>query len=177
MRQKSGPEKQPEEDAIKAIRRATRRHLYRRKTRSASCRKDRAARTASPSSAGARASSRTFIVAGRRTFSMRGRKRLAGDTAREAESWLAHLRFEHYPDFVYPQPILWTEKSWQSLDAAAAGFLGLVSQMRFYAQSGQSPEHSPLAAEGLRQPREQRTISNGILARLWPDLRRRQTGG
>ena len=36
-----------------------------------------------------------------------------------------------HPNFVYPQSILWTEQSSQSLDAAAARLFGLVPQMCF----------------------------------------------
>ena len=72
MRQKSGPEKQPAEDAIKDIRRATRRHfsaedkirivlegLRGEDSIAELCRRE--------------GSSRTCIIAGRRTFSRRGR--------------------------------------------------------------------------------------------------------
>src|SRR5207237_9725789 len=81
-------------------------------------------------------------------------------TSELCEPWRG-LRFGHYcqnldgraghivedPNFVYPQPILWTEQSSQSLDATAARFLGLVTQMRF--------ERSPDSRASIcRQPPE-----------------------
>ena len=72
MRQKSGPEKQPAEDAIKAIRRATRRH-FSAEDKICIVLEGLRGEDSIAERAGARGSSRTFIIAGRRTFSRRGR--------------------------------------------------------------------------------------------------------
>ena len=72
MGQKSGPVKEPAEQVVKEIRRATRRQ-FSAEEKIRIVLSGLAARTASSSCAAARGSSRTFIIAGRKTFSRRGR--------------------------------------------------------------------------------------------------------
>ena len=72
MRQKSVPTKEPAEQVIKGIRRATRRH-FSAEDKIRIVLEGLRVRRASPSFAAARGSSRTFIIASRRIFSRRGR--------------------------------------------------------------------------------------------------------
>src|SRR6202044_2724426 len=86
MRQKSWPEKQPAEDAIRDIRRATRRH-FSAEEKIRTYWKGCAGRRASPNSVGARASPRRCTMAGRKSSWRPARgDSLAGDTARAATS-------------------------------------------------------------------------------------------
>ena len=72
MRQKSMPTKEPAEQVIKGIRRATRRH-FSAEDKIRIVLEGCAVKRVSPSFAGARGLSRTSIIAGRRIFSRQGR--------------------------------------------------------------------------------------------------------
>ena len=67
MRHKSGPEKQPAEDAIKDIRTGDASTLFGRGRRSASCWKGSAARRALPDCVAAKTSPRRCTMAGRKS--------------------------------------------------------------------------------------------------------------
>ncbi len=85
MGQKSGPVKEPAEQVVKEIRRATRRQFRRRK-RSASCCRVCAARTASPMLCRREGIVQNLYYRWSKEFLEAGKKRLAGDTARAATS-------------------------------------------------------------------------------------------
>ena len=85
MRQKSWPEKQPAEDAIRDIRRATRRH-FSAEEKIRTYWKGCGGRRASPNSVGARASPRRCTMAGRKSSLRPVKGGLPRDTARAATS-------------------------------------------------------------------------------------------
>ena len=85
MRQKSGPEKQPAEDAIRDIRRATRRH-FQLKRRSASSWKGCAGRESIAELCRREGIASSMYYGWSKEFLEAGKRRLAGDTARAATS-------------------------------------------------------------------------------------------
>ena len=87
MRQKSGPEKQPAEDAIRDTRRATRRHFSaEEKIRVVLGRGSRGEESIASNCVAARASPRRCTMAGRKSSLRPAKGGLPGDTARAATS-------------------------------------------------------------------------------------------